>query len=1268
MDDDPIPNFGGETPSSPSSVAPETEVEVEESVPSFENVYADPKDPEDRGFEDSFVGVYAPSFYKGMIDAATFLIDLPTQGAGYVLGEGAEALGFEESAKRLKNPILLSDVVKAGFEAPATIQEAVTGEPAGFLSRSFDATPRKAQSEEERFFRDVSYISGGALSFPTSLAKAGGTFKKPIQKLLSDASGRSANSEAARKAIGQASKTKGPNAAQALANAASEYANKYTVGLGTKTKKTLLTEQGLATAAGIGYAAPEMFADDDGKIMFDAGDGSFDAAPTFKVLASMGLPIILAHGPTGILLGGDTGKVGNLVRYVRDKGKVFARSLLGGFSEKGRMDLSSKIFNSLESERGVLENILLPAIESGQFSSPGASTPIKILDDGTVVPEFGGIRQDTLQALKQLGVDDTRLAALDASLSGRGTNLQQRVSEETRRAERLDETFELLKSRLGSGDEAGTFKTIEKIESNLSQEAVESADAAIQKAADVFESLEPAIGRAEASKIAVEMLDGARKASQQITRKLFAKELIGTDTVDTRSLGDFAVKVIREVGERNIPITPGMGFFYKLAGKARLEKEGLLPSGKPITNSDLKGAKGDGDELLTADEIPEQGLYDIFGEPGTIYASPVRIETVQNFRSEVGDAVRKAYAAGNQKVGRRIGLIIDYIDDEILAAKNFEGKVAPENIKNIEIGREYVKDAKARFGPNSEIGKALFKGADKLDEGFLSRLLKRGPESGARVGLFRNALNEPVQVIQDGNVTWQRDPAATLTLGDNPNVIEADLLLRYTEGLAGGKVEQKSIDRFVTQYSDAIDAVPGLRNKFNDLKSVQQAVDETTAKLTLPNKDGVLAAYKAGATLEDIANARRINRDNLQDRQIANTASEYVGVDVNQAAKNYMDSNPKKIVQRSEELAALLAKDETGFAEKGFRAALWRVLRDNSRRVGPEGEPLPGLNTRKLTEDIEKYRPFLEKFYDKSSMEFLDELVKGGPLQQTGTDSPFAGTPQEVMRAEFGTVETVGAAGRTLGQKAFGVLGINPLVATGMGKRIAAYTFTKLGEAKILKNVEDALRDPEKAANLIRRYKQLEDVEVPGRQIAEDVLEDPTGTALRGASTAKDRLSETAGFANRYLKAHSKEAIERAVKFGLVPAQAEAKRMTLEDDYKMGPPFVYEDNRIRYEIETREEPLVIEIPNPGPQSAVQPAAQPVRPMAAAMPPPRAPRADSTLGQVNPVGPPPMAQAPASQETLAGLSQLGMPLFAKEGGYIEKSGIMSVKPKARQLVG
>jgi len=93
----------------------------------------------------------------------------------------------------------------------------------------------------------------------------------------------------------------------------------------------------------------------------------------------------------------------------------------------------------------------------------------------------------------------------------------------------------------------------------------------------------------------------------------------------------------------------------------------------------------------------------------------------------------------------------------------------------------------------------------------------------------------------------------------------------------------------------------------------------------------------------------------------------------------------------------------------------------------------------------------------------------------------------------------------------------------------------------------------------------------------------------------------------------------------------------------------------------------------GPQSSLQLplnalVADPPQQVASVMPPPRAPVPASALSQVSLAGPPPMAQAPASQETLAGLSQLGMPLFAKHGGYIEKSGIMSVKRKPRQLVG
>tara|TARA_B100001123_G_C15338748_1_gene1033881 strand:- start:30 stop:3815 length:3786 start_codon:yes stop_codon:yes gene_type:complete len=1259
---DPTPQvfFPSWNPQDQSEAAPDTEKE-----PPIQGIYVDSEEPETAGAPDAFSSLYAPEFYRGLIDAATFLVDIPTMGAGYALGKGAEALGFDETAKKFKNPILLSDVVKGGFEAPARIEEAITGE-APVYTAGFDATPRKARNPRERFFRDIAYISGGGVSFPTALGAVYGTLRAPVSKLLSDAAGRGVNSEAARRAIDAAVKTKDPNALKALSDSARQYAARFTSGLGTRTSRTLAGEQTLATAAGLGYAAPELGADDDGKIMMDIGEGEVDVAPTLKILSSMGLPIALAHTPSGIALGGGD-KVLDLLRYVRNKSQVFAKSLLGGFTESGRKDMAARIFNQMESEPGVLENVLLPAIEAGQFRTPGNATPIKILEDGTVVPEYGGISPDTVQALKILGYDDTRLAMLDQSLRGRGTNLQVRLEEEARRAKLLDDSFELLRSHLGSGDEAAAYRAIEKARNNLDDEALDAVETAVARARDVFEALEPSIGRAEASKAAVDMLESARLESREVTRKLFDKELIGTEYVDTRQFGDWAISVIREMGERNLPVMSGMGDFYKLAGKKRLQEAGLLPSGKPITDADLGGVKGTGDELLRADEIPDQGLYDIFGDAGTIYAEPVRIETVQNFRSEIGDKARAAYKAGNAKLGKRFSLIIDYIDNEILAAKNFEGKVAPENIRNIEVGRQYVLDAKARFGPNSEIGKLLFKGDDIVDEGFLNRLIKAGPESGARVELFRNALNEPQQVVQGSDVTWQRDPAASLTAGDNPNVIEAELLLRYTEGLAGGAVTQKNVDRFVTKYGEAIDKIPGLREKFNDLKAVQAAADAMTSKLTVPNRETVLSAIREGATLDDIANARRILRENFEDRQLANTASEYLDADVNQAASAFINADPENAGRRANEIDALLAKDETGQAARGFRAALWRSLRESSRRVGPDGEALPGVDSRKLANTVEKNRPYLEKFYDKSSMEFLDELVKGGPLQTTGTGVPTAGSPRDVMRAEFGTVEAVGAIGRTAGQKIFGVIGINPLVATGMGRRIAAYTFTRLGEEAIMKNVEDALRDPEKAAVLIRRYKNLDKFEPPEKvkRMAEEAVDDlgkfAGDTALGALSTAKDRLSRAAGFAGKYLQGHSKEAVERAVRFGLIPAQAESRRMTLEEDYKYGPPFVYEDNRIRYAIENN--PDYTEAPPPPPQRPITAPAN--------YPPGRGPIPASGLSQISPV--PARPPGPASPSTVSRMNELGIPLFNPQGfnhgGYADKnSGIMSIKCKPQQIVG
>ena len=88
----------------------------------------------------------------------------------------------------------------------------------------------------------------------------------------------------------------------------------------------------------------------------------------------------------------------------------------------------------------------------------------------------------------------------------------------------------------------------------------------------------------------------------------------------------------------------------------------------------------------------------------------------------------------------------------------------------------------------------------------------------------------------------------------------------------GGEV---NIPQAPKEPDERIDKMPGLRDKFNDLKAVQQAADAMASKLTVPDRDKVLAAVRSGATVEDVANARRILRENLQDRQLANTASDY---------------------------------------------------------------------------------------------------------------------------------------------------------------------------------------------------------------------------------------------------------------------------------------------------------------------------------------------------------------------------------------------------------
>jgi hypothetical protein len=157
------------------------------------------------------------------------------------------------------------------------------------------------------------------------------------------------------------------------------------------------------------------------------------------------------------------------------------------------------------------------------------------------------------------------------------------------------------------------------------------------------------------------------------------------------------------------------------------------------------------------------------------------------------------------------------------------------------------------------------------------------------------------------------------------------------------------------------------------------------------------------------------------------------------------------------------------------------------------------------------------------------------------------------------------------------------------------------------------------------------------------------------------------------------------IRFGLIPAQAEATRTSLDEDYDNGPPFDYEDNRIRYETEqSNRQPLEITLTRPEDIGGVKNTA-PRRPkinLPKLNLPEYNPNPASTLFNASPTKVP--AQGTSSPETVTKMQALGMPLFGGDyvgqgfnrGGYVsemteprvEHSGIMSVRNKPRQLVG
>ena len=1248
--------------------------------------------------------LYAPSLYQGGIEALTLVADLPTHILDWLLRRGSEAVGVDPTTFLGKKAVTLGDIVKYGFEAPAKLETAITGESPGVLTRGFSATPRAAKTEEERFGRDFAYLLGGGLTLPASLSAMFGQQTtrlgdivlregEPIYRLLETAGGRGANSVAARRLVADA--TKGPNKAQALKDAAEEYGARFTLGLGQAPIRTMGRELFIAGGAGVGYGLPELWADDDQKIMLDLGPGigKVDTKPTLKLLTSLGLPVLLAHTPTGIGVAADKTKITPLLSRLWKKSKMLSASLVGGISESGRKNMAARIWAAMQADPHFTEEIFLPAIEAGHFKSPfSKDIRTTVLPDGTVIPKTGGIWPDTLQAMKERGLDDTQLASLDAALRGRGRNPQERKGAMERRARTLDDTFELLKTRIrrGEGTEKDTATFVEKVRKDLETEDLNNLDDAAKAAQIAFDELAPVIGGEEASVLALEFLDKARVTSRGIREELWSAENIGTEFIEASSLGDWAVAQVEVLGRAG-PVTPGMDFLLQLAGKTRLNNIGIGDSGRPLKQSDLMPLTDDAANVL--ETIGDNGLYDVYGVLGTVTGKPVRVAELQNLRSQVGDRFRTASRAGEADLARRYGKLINHIDDEVLIAENLRvwgaGELSPENLRNLKIARTYTKDAKSRFGPDSPIGKFLY-GKERFDEEFLQSFISPGTGAGARVDAFRNALSEPQRPLEDA-VTWEKDPAASLVLKEgDPNVIEAELLRRFTESVGpDGVPTERNVHNFLRSYGTAVDRIDGLREKFKNLRDLQHAVDEMSAKLTTPTREQILAATQRGGTPADVETAMRLLSENLASVRYKRLASDYLQADVDEMAQAFIrnaaieGTGPSSFAaSKADDFANLLDKDPSGNAIEGFRAALWRALRDSSRNYDADKVMQPGIDTAKLTAKIQELDPFLRRFYDDSSMELLQELVKGGPLQRPGTLAETTRvSPQDVLAGRgstWGTQELVGVVGRMGGQQIFGRLGINVLVATGMGKRIAGYTFSKVGEEGIYKIVEEALRDPVKAAALIKRYRELPDWVAPAKEKLEPVLADPKGTAVEAYAEGKGRLKRGVALVGDVVAKYSLDAIQRAATLGLLPAQREATAMTVEQDWEKGAPYIYRDNQTRAYIEAMDEDrgrhaaAISNLTGAPPISAPPEAAPQALPEPAAVSPPNQRRLMSTPINREVVPGSSMDRAPViGGRPSPGVMSRGQQLFPNDPLFREgfdRGGIVSIPRKPKQLVG
>ena len=453
-----------------------------------------------------------------------------------------------------------------------------------------------------------------------------------------------------------------------------------------------------------------------------------------------------------------------------------------------------------------------------------------------------------------------------------------------------------------------------------------------------------------------------------------------------------------------------------------------------------------------------------------------------------------------------------------------------------------------------------------------------------------------------------------------------------SKGLESFRANNKAAIRFLEDNGraavpDLVKDADSLAVQLDALNSLRQ--DKTRRLLTEMERNGSLKLEGTGLTIDDYVKYIGTRRKRIsEDRAF----SEVLNADPGRAAESLFDTilkpGNKRPKQDMQEFMSLVRGNRQ--AEKGFQASVIGQL--FARSLSTSDTPLKGVGDLAFRAfDPVRLRELLsnprvrviihEAFPDNDSLlrgldDLADVAFETSNFTKGGGAHLLLKPSESVNLSGWGFLGRISALGAANQTKL-----VNALWAGGAGSGVGRHLGQRITGSKVKDIVIDAALNPEKGVDLsLRTADQASGFWRTAAEAAIDVINVPGAVVKHPAATIP--------------------ILKRGVE-------------ELDESEDIGD-----------------------------QSSVQPAGPPARRMAANNMQLRAPVRSSLLNQTSGTGQPPAqtaATGKSSQQTLAELSQLGMPLFANHGGHVtggagsgvgrmEESGIMSVPCKPRQLVG